>query len=204
MNENLQSNNNQTKTTFSTGAVRDIGIHKEDYVETISFRALQRYAKYMTSKQAVYGAGNWRKGIPIESYEKSLMRHLQKYFANKYEDANLEPEEDHLAAAMFNLQGLMHEQEKEKESRPITNSGGISNNTEPSRSGDIDSSGIFENNTTLPQSDKPFSKRGNRIRTLDKIKELYNQGLTIKEIADQIGISVRTVYRRLQVSGDKS
>lgn len=103
-------NNNLTK--FESGAVRDTEGGKEDYVETLSYGVLKRYAEYMTSKQKLYGKGNWKKGIPIESYEKSLMRHIQKYFANKYENANLEPEVDHLAAAMFNLQGIMFEELK--------------------------------------------------------------------------------------------
>jgi hypothetical protein len=69
---------------------------------------------YMKGMESRYGRGNWKKGIPIEEYEKSLMRHLHKYIANKYEGASLEPEIDHLAAAMFNLMGLMHEQEKQQ------------------------------------------------------------------------------------------
>lgn len=97
---------------FETGAQRDTGVHKEDYIETISWLAMQAYAKYMTAKAKVYGRGNWRKGIPEESYEESLLRHIQKYLANKYDNAGLEPDEDHLAAAWFNLQGLIHEREK--------------------------------------------------------------------------------------------
>jgi hypothetical protein len=98
---------------FESGAVRDTG-NKEDYVETISYLALKRYAEYMTQQAKKYGRGNWRKGIPIESYEESLMRHIQKYFANKYDDAQLEPEVDHLSACLFNLFGIIHELEKEK------------------------------------------------------------------------------------------
>jgi hypothetical protein len=106
----------QGKEKFKTGAIRIIE-GKEDYVETISYLALKRYAEYMTNKAKVYGRGNWRKGIPIESYEQSLMRHVQKYFANKYDNANLEPEEDHLSAILFNLQGLIHEEEKLKQNK---------------------------------------------------------------------------------------
>jgi hypothetical protein len=208
MNEDLQNNNNQTKTTFSTGAVRDVSSNKEDYIETISYIALQRYAKYMTSKQSVYGAGNWRKGIPISSYEKSLMRHLQKYFANKYEDANLEPNEDHLAAAMFNLQGLMHEQEKEKATRTtemvneLSEGGTTISGTDQ---GGIDGV-LSELGGSLEKSanTKPLSNRGVRAQRLARIKELYSEGFTIIEIANQIGVSERTVYRRLQALGNKS
>ena len=98
---------------FETGAKRD-SEGKEDYVETQSFLAMQRYAVYMTSQAKKYGRGNWRKGIPISSYEESFMRHMHKYFANKYDNANLEPEVDHLAAMRFNLDGIMHEEEKNK------------------------------------------------------------------------------------------
>jgi len=97
---------------FNTGAVRDSVIGKEDYIETISFLALKRYASYMTSCQDKYGQGNWRKGIPIVEYEKSMLRHIQKYLSNKYEGTNIEPNVDHLSAALFNLQGILHEEEK--------------------------------------------------------------------------------------------
>jgi len=98
--------------TFKTGAVRDDDNGKESYVETISWTALKRYAQYMTSKKAKYGQGNFKKGIPIESYEESMVRHMQKYIANKYEGGNCEKDEDHLAAIVFNALGIMHEESK--------------------------------------------------------------------------------------------
>jgi hypothetical protein len=98
--------------TFETGAVRDSDTNKEDYIETISWTAFKRYAKYMTSKKSRYGQGNFKKGIPIESYEQSLVRHLQKYLANKYEDGTEEKDDDHLSAMVFNLFGIMHELER--------------------------------------------------------------------------------------------
>lgn len=104
-------------TTFKTGAVREDKEGKPDFVETISFTALHRYAQYMTAKQAQYGKGNFKKGIPIESYEKSLMRHIDKYFRNKYENGSDEPNEDHLAAIVFNALGIMHEEEHAKNPR---------------------------------------------------------------------------------------
>lgn len=95
---------------FKTGAVRDSEDNKEDYIETLSWTALKRYAQYMTGKKKKYGSGNFKKGIPIESYERSLVRHLQKYLVNKYEGGNEEVGEDHLAAILFNVQGIMHEE----------------------------------------------------------------------------------------------
>lgn len=96
---------------FTTGAVRDDDTTKEDYIETISWRAMKRYAQYMTGKKKKYGAGNFKKGIPIESYEQSLLRHVQKYLENKYEGGTVELEEDHLSAILFNVFGIMHEEQ---------------------------------------------------------------------------------------------
>jgi ERCC4-related helicase len=99
-------------TKFSTGAIRDNQEGKEDYIETISWTAFKRYAQYMTGKKNKYGAGNFKKGIPIDNYEKSLVRHLQKYLANKYENGKDEKEEDHISAMVFNLFGIMHEESR--------------------------------------------------------------------------------------------
>jgi len=99
-------------TTFKSGAIRDTQEGKLDFVETLSFTALHRYIAYMTGKKKKYGSGNFKKGIPIESYEKSLMRHIDKYFRNKYEGGDDEKGEDHLAAIVFNTLGIMHEEER--------------------------------------------------------------------------------------------
>jgi hypothetical protein len=102
----------ETFTTFPSGAVRDAQTNKPDFIETISFTANHRYAVYMTGKKKKYGAGNFKKGIPIESYEKSLLRHIDKYFRNKYEGGRDELDQDHLAAIRFNVDGIMHEEER--------------------------------------------------------------------------------------------
>jgi len=99
---------------FTTGAIRDLDDSKECYIETISWTAMKRYAKYMTGTKKKYGTGNFKRGIPIESYEQSLLRHIQKYLANKYEDGQEEREEDHLSAILFNVFGIIHEQERTK------------------------------------------------------------------------------------------
>lgn len=98
------------KRQFSTGAMRDNDDTKEDYIETIPWRSMKRYAQYMTGKKKTYGEGNFKKGIPIESYEQSLVRHLQKYLENKYEDGTTEVSEDHLSAMVFNVFGIMYEE----------------------------------------------------------------------------------------------
>ena len=96
---------------FSTGAVRDDQDDKESYPESVSFLTLRRYARYMLKQSKKYGTGNWKKGIPTESYEDSLMRHLMKYFIHKQYNVQIEPDVDHLAAALFNLQGIIHNEE---------------------------------------------------------------------------------------------
>lgn len=106
--------NTMKKRLFKTGAMRDVDTSKEDYIETISWTALKRHAQYMTGKKKKYGQGNFKKGIPIESYEQSLVRHLQKYLANKYEKGTEEVSEDHLAAMVFNIFGIMHEELRKK------------------------------------------------------------------------------------------
>jgi hypothetical protein len=101
-------------TKFASGAIRDIQTNKEDYIETISWRALRRFAVYMTGKKSKYGSGNFKKGIPITSYEQSLVRHLNKYLENKYEQGTREVNEDHLSAMVFNIFGIMHEENNVK------------------------------------------------------------------------------------------
>lgn len=104
----------QKITTFKSGAIRDSQDGKEDYTETLSWTAFKRYAQYMTSKKEKYGVGNFKKGIPIENYEQSLVRHIQKYMENKYEGGIIETDQDHLSAIVFNVFGIMHEEERIK------------------------------------------------------------------------------------------
>ena len=97
---------------FKTGAIRDNDTTKPDFIETVSWTAFRKFGEYMTSKKSRYGAGNFKKGIPIESYEQSLVRHIQKYLENKYENGNQEKNEDHISAIVFNAFGILHEQER--------------------------------------------------------------------------------------------
>ena len=108
----------ENKTQFPSGAIRDSQDGKPDFIETISHIALLRFARYMTSKKSRYGAGNFKKGIPVESYRASLLRHLNKLLsADEYISRGLpvpqelEPYEDHLSAIVFNALGWIHEEE---------------------------------------------------------------------------------------------
>lgn len=95
-------------TTFKSGAIRDNQEGKPDFNETISWTAFNRYAKYMTGKKAKYGAGNFKKGIPTSSYVASMLRHVDKWMRNTYENGQDELNEDHLSAIVFNVFGIMH------------------------------------------------------------------------------------------------
>ena len=96
-------------TTFKSGAIRDSQEGKADFTETISWTAFRKYGEYMTEKKIKYGSGNFKKGIPIDSYEKSLIRHVQRYMENKYEEGNVEVEQDHISGMIFNAFGILHE-----------------------------------------------------------------------------------------------
>lgn len=122
----MGNENKQDIRQFDSGAIRDSEENKEDYIETISWTAFRRYAQYMTEKKKKYGAGNFKKGIDIDSYERSLVRHLQKYMENKYEGGIVETQEDHLAAILFNVFGIIHEEERHRK-----NSSFASNSTNP-------------------------------------------------------------------------
>jgi len=80
---------------FGTGAVRDIqkGKGRNDLMP---FIALRRLAIHYEAGAEKYGCHNWRKGIPLMRYIDSAIRHIFKWclFWN---------DEDHLAAAIWNL-----------------------------------------------------------------------------------------------------
>lgn len=103
---------------FESGAVRGSG-GKFDFPEYISPYLIFRFAEHMRKNAVKYGAGNWKKrnpdgttGIPRDEYFKSLCRHFMMLFMEETEGVRLEPETDHLASIIFNVQGLIvHEEE---------------------------------------------------------------------------------------------
>lgn len=104
-------------TQFNTGAIRDTQDGKLDFVETMAWMAIAEYSKYMTAKKAKYGSGNFHKGIPVESYQASLMRHIVKYLCiaecrqrGVIPPAWMEAHEDHLCAVIFNTLGIIYEE----------------------------------------------------------------------------------------------
>ena len=87
------------RTEFQTGAVRDLHEGKGDMV-SIPWEAILRLSKHYENGAKKYTRFNYRKGINLSSYIDSACRHLAKYQCGC-------DDEDHLAAAAFNVLGAM-------------------------------------------------------------------------------------------------
>ena len=72
--------------------------------DLISPFALMRLAKHYEAGAKKYAPRNWEKGIPFSRYLDSAMRHLNKYLMGMND-------EDHLAAAAWNIIAIMHHEE---------------------------------------------------------------------------------------------
>ena len=92
---------------FSSGAVRDT---KEGKIlwDLLPFEALKRVAQHYTNGAKKYTKNNWKLGIPTERFFSSALRHLIEYRLG-------ETEEDHLSAVIFNILGIIFNEEKDKE-----------------------------------------------------------------------------------------
>lgn len=88
---------------FKTGAVRDVNTEKGRY-ELISPIMIERLAKLLQRGAVKYASRNWEKGMPLSVYMDSGMRHLYKFLEGHRD-------EDHLVAAIWNLQALLHIEE---------------------------------------------------------------------------------------------
>lgn len=95
------------RTLFETGAVRDMHDGKGDMV-SLPNAAILRLSRHYESGAKKYGRWNYTKGIPVSSFMDSALRHIFKYL-DGWED------EDHLAAAAFNILGAMEMEAKHKE-----------------------------------------------------------------------------------------
>ncbi len=105
--------------TFSTGATRDQNDNKPDYLGFLSARYIKRFGAYMMKHQLQANgekraADNWKKGIPIPAYAESLFRHAME-FHDAVERGELDRAEEVALAIGFNVQGFIHEREKERE-----------------------------------------------------------------------------------------
>lgn len=89
---------------FASGAVRDMQTGK-GRCDLLPPAAILRLARHFEAGAAKYGERNWEKGIPINSFIDSAIRHIMKYMAGQ-------DDEDHLVAAAWNLMCAMETEER--------------------------------------------------------------------------------------------
>ncbi len=108
------------KRKFKSGATRNDDKGKLDYEGFLSPEVLKAYAKFMNKNREMEDgtyrdSDNWKKGVPIESYMKSMWRHFMDVWLNY---SNTECDQDlktSLCAMMFNVSGMLHEVLKESD-----------------------------------------------------------------------------------------
>jgi len=88
---------------FSTGSVRDTNEGKGRY-DLLPRIAIERLAQHFENGARKYSCNNWRKGQPLSRYIDSALRHTFKLLAGW-------TDEDHAAAAIWNLCAFIHTQE---------------------------------------------------------------------------------------------
>ena len=100
--------------TFDTGATRDTSHEKLDFMGYLSPQVLNRYAEYMYYHQrqadGQWRSGdNWKKGIPLDVYLGSLLRHVIHLWECHEERRGYEESEEALCAIMFNTMGYLYQ-----------------------------------------------------------------------------------------------
>jgi hypothetical protein len=105
--------------TFDTGATRDDDTHKVDYDGFVSIPALRAFGHYMRTHQVqadgtLRDSGNWKKGIPLDAYRKSMWRHFLDVAETLGVDGRQPDAIEALCALLFNVQGALHELVKEE------------------------------------------------------------------------------------------
>ena len=99
---------------FQTGATRDDEEGKIDPEGFLSPIVLERYSLYMQehrvqSDGALRDSDNWQKGIPLDAYMKSGMRHFMDWWLEHRGYESREGLEDALCGLMFNTMGYLFE-----------------------------------------------------------------------------------------------
>lgn len=111
----------EAMTAMESGATRSSSEGKPDYRGYISPLALRMFGEYMLRHQTQAdgkqrSSDNWKKGMPLERYIESLMRHnvafhevWDRYVAGGLQPGDVAVLEEEMAAMYFNVQGWMHE-----------------------------------------------------------------------------------------------
>lgn len=106
--------------TFDTGATRNDDSQALDYEGFYSPLVMQEFAKYMHKNRLqadgkLRASDNWQKGISLESYMKSLLRHTMDVWLNHRGYEGRSDTIEALCAVLFNAQGYLYEVLKEQE-----------------------------------------------------------------------------------------
>ena len=109
--ENTKKATGEAFPAFSTGAVRENKTGK-GRCDLLPMCALIRLSKHFEAGTEAHGERNWELGIPIHSFMDSALRHLFKYIDGAID-------EDHLAAAAWNIMCAMWTEEKKPEMQDI-------------------------------------------------------------------------------------
>lgn len=91
---------NGKREEFETGSRRDTREGKPRF-DLLPWQVLERWALLMARGAEKYGDHNWTKGQPVMRYFDSAVRHLYQWLNGQ------QPDEDHLAAVLFNVGGIM-------------------------------------------------------------------------------------------------
>lgn len=87
---------------FETGAVRDMSEGKGRF-DLLPLEVIWDLAKHFEKGATKYGEYNWQKGIPVNSYWDSAVRHLWKHKLGWID-------EDHAIAALWNVACMIWEE----------------------------------------------------------------------------------------------
>ncbi len=99
---------------FNTGATRDTEEKKFDFEGFLSPLAVERYGEYMDRHRTMNDgttreSDNWQKGIPLDAYMKSLIRHVQDCHLEHRGYKSREDMENALCGVLFNAFGYLYE-----------------------------------------------------------------------------------------------
>lgn len=100
---------------FKTGATRNDDTIALDFEGFLSPTVLYRYAAYMHKHRQqkdgnMRASDNWQKGIPLDSYMKSGLRHtFDWWIEHRTQGGSRDGIEDALCAVIFNASGYLFE-----------------------------------------------------------------------------------------------
>ena len=96
---------------YESGAVRDTN-EGEIHYDLLPIECLKRIAYHYTEGAKKYTKDNWKKGVPTERWVEGAWRHWAKYLLG-------ERDEDHLSALVFNVFGIMWNEEKKNNRKEV-------------------------------------------------------------------------------------